>query len=196
MQTKDHKMLAGFLISETGCELPVIYIKAFILGNIESDKNLFTYLHGLTEGVKFHGHNYENILPVMEKLFDSLYSKRYWGTREYYHLGKLLYYVTDAFTFPHNRIFKGNLKEHCRYEKELHKRFVNILQKPQKQLAWKEKTGNCLNCIKNLHEEYLQQAGNYEIGCKYILKAAIMLLQEETGIIWQPDFSRCEKEAG
>lgn len=196
MQTRDHKMLAELLVSETGKELPDIYIKAFILGNIEPDKNLFTYLHGLSGGVKFHGHNYENILPVIERLFGTLHSKRHWGIREYYHFGKLLHYVVDAFTFPHNRIFKGNLWEHCRYERQLHERFIYMLQKPQKQLIWKGKRGNCLDCIKNLHEEYLRQAGNCEIDCRYIFKAAVMLLQEETGTVCEINFSKCEKAAG
>ena len=115
MQTRDHKVLAEFLVSKMGQELSVIYIKAFILGNIEPDKNLFTYLHGWVRGVKFHGHNYENILPVMDKLFGSLRGKRHWGVSEYYHFGKLMHYIADAFTLPHNGIFKGNLREHCRY---------------------------------------------------------------------------------
>lgn len=59
MQTRDHKVLAEFFVSEIGQELSAIYMKAFILGNIEPDKNLFTYLHGLVKGVKFHGHKSE-----------------------------------------------------------------------------------------------------------------------------------------
>lgn len=195
MQTRDHKMLAEFLVSEIGQELSVIYIKAFILGNIEPDKNLFTYLHGLVRGVKFHGHNYENILPVMEKLFDSMRGKRHWGVREYYQFGKLMHYIADAFTFPHNGIFKGNLMEHCRYEKELHKRFLYTLQESQKQLIQKRGRGNGLDRIKKLHEEYLRQAGNCENDCRYILKAAVMLAQEEIGTVWKIDFSRCEKSS-
>lgn len=196
MQTRDHKMLAQLLVSEMEQELSTICLKAFIWGNIEPDKNLFTYLHGLIRGVKFHGHNYENILPVMEKLFDSLHGKRHWGVREYYHFGKLLHYVADAFTFPHNRIFKGNIREHCRYEEELHKRFLYMLQEPQKQLIQKRERYSDLDCIKNLHEEYLQQAGKYEIDCKYILKAAVMLEQGEIGTAWKIEFVRCKKAAG
>lgn len=196
MQTRDPKVLAEFFVSEIGQELSAIYMKAFILGNIEPDKNLFTYLHGLVKGVKFHGHNYENILPVMEKLFGSLHGKRHWGVREYYHFGKLLHYVADAFIFPHNRIFKGNLREHCRYEKELHKGFLYMLQEPQKQLIQKRGRGNGLDCIKKLHEEYLQQAGKCENDCRYILRAAVMLAQEEIGTVWKLDFNRCEKAAG
>lgn len=129
MQTRDHKMLAEFLLSEMAWDIPKVYVKVFILGNIEPDKNPFTYLHGMVRGQKFRGHNYENILPVMKKLFYSLRRKKDWGIREYYHLGKLTHYLADAFTFPHNRAFEGSLKEHCKYEKELHERFINMLHK-------------------------------------------------------------------
>lgn len=132
----------------------------------------------------------------MEKLFGSLHGKRHWGVREYYHFGKLLHYVADAFTFPHNRIFKGNLREHCRYEKELHKGFLYMLQEPQKQLIQKRGRGNGLDCIKKLHEEYLQQEGSVKMIARYILRAAVMLAQEEIGTVWKLDFNRCEKAAG
>lgn len=129
MQTKDHRKLAELLAAEMGENVPYCYKRAFILGNIEPDINLFTYLHGLAWGEKLHGHNYENILQVMRRLFDSVQRQEKIGIRRYYHLGKLTHYVTDAFTFPHNRVFHGNLREHCRYESELHENFSNILGK-------------------------------------------------------------------
>ena len=70
MQTKDHRILAEFLIAETKIDIPYLCKKAFILGSIEPDINPFTYLHGLTCGVRFHGHNYENVLSAMKKLFE------------------------------------------------------------------------------------------------------------------------------
>lgn len=71
-----------------------------------------------------------------------------------------------------------------------------MLQEPQKQLIQKRGRGNGLDCIKKLHEEYLQQAGKCENDCRYILRAAVMLAQEEIGTVWKLDFNRCEKAAG
>ena len=45
---------------------------------------------------------------------------------------------------------------------------------------------------KKLHEEYLRQAGTCENDCRYILKAAVMLAQEEIGTFWKIEYSRCE----
>lgn len=129
MQTKDHKILAVFLADEMEQTIPHCYKKAFIFGNIEPDRNLFTYLHGLAWGKKFHGHNYENVLLVMKKLFDSLQRRERFGIREYYRLGKLTHYVADAFTFPHNSVFHGNIKKHCKYESILHNQLMHSLQK-------------------------------------------------------------------
>lgn len=175
MKARDHKILAGYLTSGAGLDISYIYEKAFIIGNIEPDKNPFTYLHGLTKKEKFRGHNYENILPVMRKLFHSLQKKEQFGVREYYRLGKLIHYVADSFTFPHNRKFTGTLGEHCEYEKELHKIISLGLRKHKWAEQREEKTGHFDN-IEMLHEEYLEQAGNYDTDYGYILQAAEMVL--------------------
>ncbi len=63
----------------------------------------------------------------MRKLFESLRSKDKLGIRDY-RLGKLTHYVADAFTYPHNRIFRQP-SQHCRYEQELHCEFVSALRR-------------------------------------------------------------------
>lgn len=155
--------------------MSVVIIPAFILGSIEPDKNPFIYLHGLTCGVKFHGHNYENVLSVMKKLFVSMQRQEHFGVWGYYHLGKLTHYVADAFTFPHNGMFCGNLIEHCKYESMLHEKFNDVLQK-QKMIRIKSKSMNSFHYIEIMHKEYLKEAGTYEIDCRYILQAVAMLL--------------------
>ena len=34
-------------------------------------------------------------------------------------LGQIIHYTADYFTFPHNKHYTGNLKDHCVYEKHL-----------------------------------------------------------------------------
>ncbi len=80
MQLRDHRILAVFLIDKMGRSMSFFYRRMFILGSLEPDRKPFTYLHGITKGEKFHGHNYENILPVMRKLFESPQSKISWGS--------------------------------------------------------------------------------------------------------------------
>lgn len=130
-----------------------------------------------------HGHNYENVLLVMRRLFDSVQNQERLGMRRYYHLGKLTHYVADAFTFPHNRKFCGDLKEHCRYEKMLHSQFSDVLQK-QMGIREESKGLHSFRRIEVLHKEYLEKAGTYDIDCRYILKAVVMLLCNEIQKVW------------
>lgn len=195
MQTKDHKMLVKFLIDEMGMDIPYLHKRAFLLGSIEPDRNPFTYLHGMSCGVKFRGHNYENILSVMRKLFDSMQRREHFGVWGYYHLGKLTHYVADAFTFPHNRMFQGNLIEHCKYESLLHEKFSDALQK-QKMAGIRPKSMSGFQYMEILHREYLREAGTCETDCRYILQAAAMLLWDRTQEVCPAEFLRMEKLAG
>ncbi len=178
MRMKDHKMLAEFLASEIEGSISNIYVKAFVLGNIEPDCNPFTYLHGWLLGRKLHGHNYENILPVMRKMFCSLQKKECFGIQEYYHLGKLIHYVADAFTFPHNQVFEGNLRTHCEYERNLHKKFECMLKK-QKNIFQTETLIQGFHNIEILHEKYMHEAGTREGDCKYIMQATRQVFRAE-----------------
>ena len=67
-----------------------------------------------------------------------------------------------------------------------------MLQEPPKQTIKKRGRRKGLDGIKKLHEEYLRQAGTCENDCRYILKAAVMLAQEEIGTFWKIEYSRCE----
>jgi hypothetical protein len=40
----------------------------------------------------------------------------------YLRLGILTHYIADAFTFPHNEQFEGDLREHIKYEQILHEK--------------------------------------------------------------------------
>lgn len=174
MKTIDHKILAKYVIKEANVNLPYIYETAFIIGNVEPDKNIFTYLHGIIKGKKFRGHNYNNILPVMRKVFNILKSKERFGINEYYKLGKLMHYIVDSFTFPHNDIFKGSLREHCKYEQELHEEIFNELEHynniPIKSIE--EFTD-----IETLHEKYIEVAGSKTVDYSFIFTVIQVILQ-------------------
>lgn len=34
-------------------------------------------------------------------------------------LGQISHYLADYFTYPHNKIYPGSLKDHCSYEEKL-----------------------------------------------------------------------------
>lgn len=116
METKNHWHLAEFICSERSFKK---YKKQFMLGNIMPDINLFTYLQG---------HTYRESISMLYTSTKSLVEKKFWNSTSSYHLGVILHYVADYFTFPHNVTFTGTLKEHCTYERRLHTHFLQFLQ--------------------------------------------------------------------
>ncbi len=89
---------------------------------------------------------------------------------------KALHYLADSFTFAHNRIFAGNLKEHRLYEKMLHTAFTEYLQ---------------MYCADHwdvdefCHQRYLADNRSYQTDCRYILGSALVLCGQ-LSIQWAP----------
>lgn len=177
MKIIDHKILAFYWIDKVNRKKRITYAckQAFLIGSIEPDWNILTYLHGIVYGEKFHGHNYDNILPIMRKLFKKLNKRRKMGIREYYILGKLMHYTADSFTFPHNKEFKGTLSEHCEYERKLHRSMQGTLKKTEDSI-WKQHINNSFKEIEQLHNLYIDDTRSYETDCRYIIKATGSIL--------------------
>ena len=171
MQTKDHKLLANFLITNAIRNIPLLYKKAFLIGNIEPDINLFTYLRGIFQEKKFRGHNYENVIPLIKKEFNYLKNKNSFGIKEYYILGKLTHYTADIFTFPHNKLFNGSLLEHAKYEKKLHIAIKDTFRTKKNVLTVCKPLDSFVELLK-FHKEYLKYQNRldfYNIDVNYII---------------------------
>ena len=107
---------------------------ALLLDCVEPDYNPFTYLHGSLKTEKFRGHNFDNARKCFVCLIHKIETEEMTEIKRCYLLGKLIHYVADAFTFPHNNVFKGNLVQHCKYENKLHAYMAERLQKDS--IAW------------------------------------------------------------
>ena len=92
----------------------------------------------------------------------------------YINLGQITHYVADYFTFPHNNIYPGGLKEHCAYEEELKLRLREYLKTGKAQTV----TGNSMEFgdteelyeyILNKHETYLGRKLNVEEDIYHIV---------------------------
>lgn len=168
MKTADHLFLGKSLSDAYMKSRSAFFRNAFILGNIFPDINLFTYLRGAVTRGKIRGHNYESSEKYIRKLTEKIHNKNRFNFWEYFRLGELVHYITDAFTFPHNECFGNSLKKHIEYEENLHKAFSksglitcnHLLEK----LSLYER-------IAGLHAEYLQKAGTYLWDIEHIYKA-------------------------
>lgn len=156
---------------------------AFVLGNIEPDLNVFTYLHGMTHYEKLRGHSYDNVLPSMERLLKKIERRKYFGIRGYYLLGKVMHYTADIFTFPHNKEYSGTLLEHRQYEEILHEIFRENIKTDLKKTEKLNTVGKIIPYIKKLHKEYLADNNNCFSDCEYIFKATWIVVTWETALI-------------
>ncbi len=177
MEKKDHKRLAEFWMKEAGGDLPRSYQLAFIIGNIEPDINGLTYLHGFRTQQKFHGHHYENVMPILLKKL-----KRDMGRPltllRCYRIGKCFHYAADCFTFPHNKEFTGTMKEHMQYEKELHEYWLRKLYNLSAPVFPRRTDPAKLTAeLKRLHDEYTEQPHDVGHDYRYILSVTQLLLE-------------------
>ncbi len=168
MTTKNHYELAIYLIRN--------YIHfdsepanmAFIFGCIEPDLNIATYLKGSLSCQPLRGHHYPNMIPSIQSLLKKLQCSENRGFLYYYRIGKLVHYLTDAFTYPHNPVFRGNLLEHIRYEKDLGNRFSTVLSTWYAQPKVYD-IDNLYPYFTAMHDEYLKQQLKAAVDISFIL---------------------------
>lgn len=175
MVWKDHEAVGAYLLSKTNMEMSEREKQAFLFGNIEPDFNWFTYLRGSIWHQAFHGHNYENAHDYIAWLIYRMEHEKLSGVRKYYVLGKLLHYVADAFTFPHNSAFPGTIVEHCRYEKVLSGCMQEVLRQGRSLRPIYEPQKSLMEQFEQMHEAYEIEEMGYENDCTYILEAATLV---------------------
>ncbi len=171
MQTKDHYLLGEFLLNEQGIRLDSLRKKLFLLGCIEPDYNPLTYARGSVKYRFLHGHNAENARKHLEHLAEKLTASGVKTPYQWFCFGAALHYLADSFTFAHNSIFSGSLKEHRVYETLLDSCFVQYLN---------EKSGNTYRSVlpmslEGYHKEYLSAPRSFKTDCRYIVNAALDL---------------------
>lgn len=128
MRGKSHKTLGTLLADRYMPHTPKRFVKAFLIGCVEPDRNPTTYLKGSVRRDFLRGHNYENARRYMCRIARRLERKRVYGLWDYYRLGKLIHYTADAFTFAHNSAFGTRLREHRQYEHSLQEHFLRYLE--------------------------------------------------------------------
>ncbi len=170
MRKKSHISLAGYLLDSMKNDGLIQHKKAFYIGSILPDclPSFITKRHTIDE--TFHILKKE-ILKITDNYDTDRGIDRYF-TR---HLGVVTHYLADYFTYPHNNIFEGNIKEHCVYEKKLITALRSYVRSEE---AVKDREKNflfatvdeILRFIKSMHEEYLKVAKKIKVDCDYIVE--------------------------
>ena len=115
MRKKSHISLARYMVENLKDEELKHHKFSFYLGSILPDiKPSFLYKR----------HEMDGPFPYVRRHIrrlsegDALIRKKK-GCKYYRDLGQISHYLADYFTFPHNTIYPGSLKDHCSYEEKL-----------------------------------------------------------------------------
>ena len=177
MQTRDHKALALKLVGETNNEGLRRHRRAFLLGCVEPDYNLLTYVRGSIHYSAFRGHNAENVQAYIRRCIEELQHAGLRSAFSYFVLGTLLHYVADTFTYPHNADFSGNLMEHAVYEKKLHQVFSLALSGYTHTVTARQ-THSAENFLAFEHRQYCTGQHSMETDCTFILGVSAEILDK------------------
>lgn len=173
MRKKSHIGLARFLTDYKHQELLASHRYFFYVGSILPDCRLSF----LTTR-----HNIESTLPLIQEYLERIRLHRirtvntYLNRRDCITLGQIHHYIADYFTYPHNSIYPGSLKDHCSYEQFLKLRLREYFQSGEAShvqfvpLESQMSTREIIHFIKQKHEEYLNlPSHDIESDCQYII---------------------------
>lgn len=156
-------------MNSDGMEVLKLHKKAFYVGSIQPDCTVafLTHRHSIEETFHILKREIKKLTEdyEIEKGISSSFCRR---------LGVITHYVADYFTFPHNAFFDGDMKAHCKYEKEL-KFFLReyVQSEEAKEIAKKnilfQTVEDICDFIEEMHKEYAQAMKELKIDCQYIL---------------------------
>lgn len=86
----------------------------------------------------------------------------------------MTHYLADYFTFPHNCVFTGSIREHCIYEKKLKFALRNYIRSGEinvNSTVVKRFTTPQQLCdyVIQIHQQYLKCNKTVESDCRYIV---------------------------
>ena len=114
MRKKSHICLGRYLSDTAYTEELRRHRKAFLLGSILPDcrPSFVTKRH---EYNATYEEFQKSVLALTEDCNLLLRNERVYCRQ----LGEVIHYLADYFTYPHNTVYPGSLKDHCHYENDL-----------------------------------------------------------------------------
>ena len=182
MRRTSHLQLGHFLAERCLKNASKHHIAAFKFGCIEPDLNPATYIKGSKKARLLHGHNYPNAENCMKRIAKKLEKRGAHGVMYCYALGKLVHYIADSFTYPHNTHFTGSLKAHARYETGLNIAFLRFLSSHDGTRKTPCVHGSVFDFISRRHAEYSNAPRCELTDCEYTVSTALSVVLSLTGL--------------
>ena len=141
----------------------------------EALESCFSDMSGESEWIDGTWVDFPQVKREIERL-SSDYQKKYKRQKSKYYrnLGQVTHYLADYFTFPHNKIYPGNLKDHCAYEEKLKISLREYLKTPEvlehaKKTIEFQTPEALIAFIQKSHDEYLERKKGVEEDIKSIV---------------------------
>lgn len=176
MRKKSHISLAGYILRNMGSEELITHKKAFFIGSILPDCKLsfITKKHNIED-------TFSTLKKELYKVTDNHNINKGINTSYCKHLGVITHYIADYFTFPHNSVFQGTLKEHCAYEEKLKHSFRDYVNSGELKNVRKingtfKTVDEICDFIKRMHKSYLSIVGNVKADCRYVVELCFRVI--------------------
>lgn len=184
MRKKSHISLARYIVHNLGDKELQKHKYCFYIGSILPDiKPSFLYKRHEIEGT------YPDIKRHIKRLSEGkevVETKK--GRKYYIDLGQISHYLADYFTYPHNKIYPGTLKEHCSYEEKLKRdlrEYIgngNAMKHTKNKITFNNAESLCNFIIKS-HEDYLVCKHNVEDDIEHIVEVNYKVLEGMTQLL-------------
>ncbi len=176
MKKKSHLSLARYLIESMQNEELIRYSRSFLFGSILPDciPSFITRRHTI-----------EETFDILKKELIEIIENYDWSqgiTREFCRrLGVITHYIADYFTFPHNKVFDGSMKEHITYEFSL----MDYLKKYLTNGELDKYTipnnifysvDHICEFIKETHVKYLEVVEKISTDCRFIVEMTVQVV--------------------
>ncbi|MEE3393439.1 MAG: zinc dependent phospholipase C family protein [Lachnospiraceae bacterium] len=177
MRKKSHLSLAWYLMNSEGMTSLQSHKGSFYIGSILPDcvPSFLVKRHTFDDAFGSFKEELAKILKhfAMKQEVDSYFC---------IHLGILLHYTADFFTFPHNSNYPGNIKDHCSYEEDLKVALRSYLHNPDsasRRLAVSVHTPEEITSfIARMHDLYMKITSAVERDIEYIVFVCFELVDE------------------
>lgn len=189
MRKKSHISLARHIVGISDIKNFDKHKKAFYVGSILPDckPSFLTKRHEITG-------TFEVVEKGMYKLTQGYREMEELSTKYFTQLGEVIHYIADYFTFPHNKEYRGSMKQHCVYEGQLKHRLREYIRNIHESDLKRWCQGLQLNdlerftCVSDIcdflkeeHRHYIRRGiHSVEEDCKYIVgicsKVALAIL--------------------
>lgn len=184
MRKKSHVSLAIYLVNAMDSQLLEEHKKAFIMGSILPDckPSFVTTKHNVAETFDMVCEAISQLTNASDEDFRRI------STAYCRKLGEVTHYLADYFTFPHNEVFEGNIREHCSYEKDLKfalKDYIHSGDIKMPEVNEFKSARELIDYVRVFHQQYLSSNKSVYSDCRYIVRLCYTVVVGILGLMRQ-----------